>query len=293
MKQRWWLDGLKGVLIGLGMLAPGLSGGVFAVALGVYPRIINGINQVWKHPVKVIQDLWWIALGGLIGVLITFFLILTFIEFAPLPFTLLFLGFIVGSIPHLYEKQRHTHHWKRHLVMTLITAGLVISLPFLPTQNQQLDTLSMQTILTLIMVGFILAGTLIIPGISGSLVLLVLGFYVYLFDTTRTLLESFLTFDISVVFNAAFPLIWVGLGLIMGVLVFAFLLGWLLKRYQRYLYSAILGLLIASPFSIAIEALDTYPNLWDGLAWSLPLGLLLFALGLYGGFTLREKDSVA
>jgi uncharacterized membrane protein len=79
---------------------------------------------------------------------------------------------------------------------------------------------------------------------------------VYLFDTTRTLLESFLTFDISVVFNAAFPLIWVGLGLIMGVIVFAFLLGWLLKRYQRYLYSAILGLLIASPFSIAIEALE-------------------------------------
>jgi putative membrane protein len=286
----WWQDSLKGLLIGLGMLAPGLSGGVFAVALGVYPRLIEGITNMWKHPIAVIKDLFWIAVGGLIGLLMTFFIILALIEFAPLPFTLLFLGFIIGSIPQIFEKQKSRIHWKSHLFITLTMATLIFSLPFLPQQAHDLNVINVQTIGILIMVGFILAGTLIIPGISGSLVLLVLGFYVYLFDTARLILERILTFDIGLIIEASIPLIFVGIGLVIGIIVFAFFLKWLLKKYQTYLYSGVLGLLIASPFSIILEADKTYPNVWDGLVWTIPLGIVLFGLGLYGGFILQEKD---
>lgn len=290
MKSSWWIDALKGVAIGLGMLAPGLSGGVFAVALGVYPRIINGINQLWKKPWLVLQDLFWIGFGALIGLIITFFIILTLIEYAPLPFTLLFLGFIVGSIPEVYKKQHQPLTWKSHFVVTLLTATFVLILPFLPTQTHQLDVFNVQTIATLILVGFILAGTLIIPGISGSLVLLVLGFYVYLFETTRNLLDGLISLQWSLIMSAGLPILLVGIGLVVGVMVFAYGLGWLLKKYQTYVYSGVLGLLLTSPISIIIEAMDTYPNLWANLGWTLPLAILFLALGFYGGFILKETE---
>jgi putative membrane protein len=290
VSPRWWQDSLKGLLIGLGMLAPGLSGGVFAVALGVYPRLIEGMTTIWKRPLAVIKDLFWIAVGGLIGLFMTFFIILALIEFAPLPFTLLFLGFIIGSIPHIVKKQKSKTHWKSHLLITLTMAALIFSLPFLPQQDHAMDVMNGQTIAILIMVGFILAGTLIIPGISGSLVLLVLGFYVYLFDTARLLIERIFAFDVGLIIEASVPLILVGIGLVIGVIIFAFFLNWLLKKYQTYLYSGVLGLLLASPFSIIVEAGETYPNVWDGLLWTIPLGIVLFGLGLYGGFILQEKD---
>lgn len=290
MKSSWWLDALKGVLIGLGMLAPGLSGGVFAVVLGVYPRIINGINQLWKKPWHVLQDLFWIGIGGLIGLIITFFIILTLIDYAPLPFTLLFLGFIVGSIPEVFKKQHRPLAWKSHGAVTLLSSTFVFILPFLPSQTHQLDVVNVQTMFTLLLVGFVLAGTLIIPGISGSLVLLVLGFYVYLFQTARDLLDGLIAFDGSSIMSAGVPLLLVGIGLFVGVVVFAYVLSWLLKKYQSYVYSGVLGLLLTSPFSILIEAMDTYPNLWANLGWSIPLGILFLGLGFYGGFILKETE---
>lgn len=289
----WWKDFLKGVLIGLGMLAPGLSGGVFAVALGVYPRIIHGINRLWKRPIDVVRDLIWLAIGGVIGLFITFYTILALIEYAPLPFTLLFVGFIIGSIPHVIQKQRHTLHLKRHLLITLVTATIIMSLPFLPRNNYLLNDINVQTTLTLFLVGLILAGTLVIPGISGSLVLLVMGFYVYLFETAKLFIDRLLTFEIPMIFEAAIPLIIVGLGLIIGVILFAYVLGWLLKQNQPLLYSGVLGLLIASPFAIILEAFETYSNISDGLGWSIPLSIILFIAGLVGGFIVQEKDGAS
>lgn len=268
----------KGMVVGMGMIAPGLSGGVFAVSLGIYPRIISGIEALPKTPIKVIKDLVWIGIGGILGFLLTFLLLLQLIAYVPLPFSLLFIGFIIGSSPSIFQKigkdVRPTVLWP----IFFLGLALIIAMPFLPSQATSFDSLNLLSIIVLLGVGFIMAGTLIIPGLSGSMVMMALGFYTFLLNSARDLIDAALAFDLAAVFTLALPLIIMGIGLLVGLVAFATGMKQLLVRFPSAVYAFILGLLVASPFSIFYEAIQEYPNFFDQLAIQIPLSIL-FAFG--------------
>ncbi len=267
------------------MLTPGLSGGVFAVSLGIYPRIMRGIADFVRHPFAVIKDLLWIVIGGLVGLLATFLLLMQLIEIAPLPFTALFIGFIIGSVPDIASKVRKDVSIWLKAVLFLVFFGLIIAVPFLPMATSQIVSMNIGTILFLLLVGFIIAGTLIVPGISGSLVLMALGIYVYLLETIRDFANGIISFDGAPISSTILPLIIVVIGFALGLLVFSKAINYLLAHHQSALYAGVLGLLAASPFSILYEAINEYPSLFDHLGINLPLAII----ALVGSFFLAIR----
>lgn len=283
---------LKGSIVGMGMIAPGLSGGVFAVSLGVYDRIIAGIDELLFHPIKVIKDLFWIGLGGIVGFGITFLIILSLIQWLPLPFSLFFIGFIFGAVPAIYKKQKDDVPLYARLLSFGAFFGLIVLFPFLPQAQASVESLDVWTISILTFVGFILAGTLIIPGISGSLVMMALGYYDYLFETANALKDAVFSLNLSSAVSTAIPLVIMGVGLVIGLVLFSKLVTYLTKRHQSLLYSGILGLLVASPFSIMSEALSRYENIADNLWVTIPLGVVFFAMGIALAFWMDRLESV-
>jgi putative membrane protein len=289
MKTKF-IEMLKGFVVGMGMLAPGLSGGVFAVTLGIYPRIMKGIASLFTQPIKVIRDLFWIGVGGVLGFLVTFVLILQLIEWLPLPFTFLFIGFIIGAIPDVTHKIKNDGKmWLKVLFFVLFFA-LVTVLPFLNVNETDMISGDLLSQLLLVLVGFILAGTLIIPGISGSLVLMALGYYTYLLNLGRDLATSALTLDIAALLNGVWPLLLTAVGFIIGLIIFSKTINYLLQRQQSLLYTSVLGLLLASPFSIFLEAVHAYPNLNQLLWLMIPLSVLTLVGGVVIARTMAKLE---
>ena len=105
----------KGSLVGLGSILPGISGSMVATILKIYTELITALNQFTQKPIKAILSVWQYIVGVLLGYLIGFFLIKIFLENFPIPFTLLFIGFIIGSIPsvtpELKNKPKAWHHF--------------------------------------------------------------------------------------------------------------------------------------------------------------------------------------
>ena len=92
----------QGVAIGIANVIPGFSGGTMAIIFNVYERIINAFSDVLKHPIKVIKDVWSIALGLVAGIIIAIVGIVKLLELATIPTVMLFVGLIIGSIPFIY-----------------------------------------------------------------------------------------------------------------------------------------------------------------------------------------------
>lgn len=275
----FFTDLVCGIIIGVGMVAPGLSGGVFAVAFGLYPRIIEGIHQIRQHPIKVFCNLFWIGIGGVIGSVITLLIILSLIEYFPMPFTVLFVGFIIGSFKDIKSKIMNDLHtgWKIALFILFFT--LILCIPLMPKINDTMMSLNTISIFILFFIGFILAGTLIIPGISGSMIMMALGVYTYLLTTGQKFLSGLVSLNISTVLFTALPLIIIGCGFVVGLILFAKGIKYLLDHYQSVLYVCILGLLVASPFSIVWEASVEYTAFFDYMGYTIPASLCLFVLG--------------
>ena len=147
---------------------PGFSGGIMAVSFNVYDRIISASAIFFSKPLKIIKDVWALALGGALGIVLAILGISFFLDKFPIPTVMLFIGLIVGSIPTIFEKvkakiQRQPNHClfrgdcfhcqraafakERVLLVQEIDLGLVITLFFLGDSRRR---------------------TMVIPGVSGS-----------------------------------------------------------------------------------------------------------------------------
>ena len=98
------IDIVKGAIIGIANVIPGLSGGTIAVSMGIYQRLINNIADILKHPIKVIKDLWLLGIGLVIGIILSIFGITYLLENHEIPATMLFVGFILGSLPIIVKE---------------------------------------------------------------------------------------------------------------------------------------------------------------------------------------------
>lgn len=285
-------DFWKGAVIGLGMLAPGLSGGVFAVSLGVYPRIIGGLNEFLRHPLKTLRDLIWIGLGGVLGIALTYFALLQAIERLPLPFSFLFIGFLLGSLPEIRQKsQTMIPRWKSWALSGIAFLFFSSSVLWSGETTQSSDW-SVRMGLLLFFAGIVLAGSLIIPGVSGSALMMGLGVYGFLLVSARDALRTLIDFRFDAMLASVVPLAVFGAGLILGILGFAKWMGHMLKRREPELYSAILGLLAAAPFAIVLESAQEFPDYWNNPGFTVPLGIVLMGFGMWGARRIARFEAL-
>ena len=263
---------LKGMVIGISNVIPGVSGGTMAVVLGIYDKLIATINGFFKNWKKSILFLGEIAVGAALGIILFSKLISTLLTNYPEPTKFFFIGLILGSFPLLYKRAIKDTVKPINYIWFVITLGLMIAMSFFNKNDSTsviITTLSLKSFISLFAAGFIAAATMILPGVSGSLVLLILGLY-----TTFTTAIS--DFNIPL-------LIPIGLGVLIGIVTMTKIIEALLKKFPQPTYMAICGLIIGSIFSV-------YPGFTLGT-----MGIfssIAFAAGFILTYLLGKKESL-
>ncbi len=278
------IEVLKGAVMGVANVIPGLSGGTIAVAIGIYEKIINAIAELLKHPIKVIKEIWHILLGILLGIVFSVLGVSYMLENYEVPSTMLFVGFILGSLPLIIKQVENKKIEDRDIIAFVVMLGIVILLPLLSMLGMKVGSSSMNPVLLLI-VGFIAAATMIVPGISGSMVLMTLGYYNNIMSTISSCIVSLKDFNIPELFSNVLVLIPFGIGVILGIFLVAKVMKWLLNKYKNTTNWAILGLIVASPFAIITKI-----NIRSSTIPELIISVLTFTIGYILAYLLCKLD---
>ncbi len=273
---------LKGIAIGMANVIPGVSGGTLAVVFNIYDKFINAITynvkKLWQNRRFVIPLLGGMALGVLlfskiISVLYTHF---------PVQTNCFFTGLIVGSVPLLLKKMLHKETEEKSNVKTIISLCLCVILAavfllwFSSLEGKTASTDIAQFVLPeftwplalkIFFAGFLGAVAMVIPGISGSLIMLIMGVYTIVITSIPALFSS------ETFFHALILLLPNGAGVLAGLLAGAKLVKFLLNKFPEHTYAIILGLLIGS----AVNIFPGFENLSGAGVWIS--SILSFATG--------------
>ena len=391
---------LKGTLVGLAIVIPGVSGGSMLLTIGVYEDAVSITSKDKARRKAAIIKLIPYAVGIVLGVAALSFVITWLLSNFEFFTILLFSGLILGSLPMLFKQIKGHKVKPGYLIVALVMIALMVLLPYLndntserfrilnetdklsvgerivlkdeqqfelvvqngdpsssvweiksaggtfgkPEDGYKLRSASDKSVyytlgaedvfdlsieqdglLTLtaknsgetvrtpvyravdalnngilsaalaLLLGFIAAGTMIVPGISGSMVLLVLGYY----NSVMTHLKSFIVCALTLNFTEMGPhllvLIPFGIGIILGLLIVSKAIRWLLDRHPTPTYYGILALMLASPYAIFLKAKcfgSEYAAFVGSLSnwWFIPVAVLCLALGIFVAYTMSKKE---
>ena len=248
-----FIEIIKGMIIGIANVIPGLSGGTIAVSMGIYEKLIHTINNIFKTPIKCLKEIWTYIVGIGLGIVVAVFGITYLFEVSPIPTAMLFVGLILGAIPTIGGKVDERNISKRDIITFVVFLAIIISIPFLKSGVAMIDESSIVTYFIVFALGIVAAATMVIPGVSGSMILMAFGYYEYIMATISEFIKAFVSFEFDVLWDKALVLIPFGIGVLIGIIGIAKLIEWLLKHHQKTVYWGILGLLVASPFPIIIK----------------------------------------
>lgn len=245
---------IKGVIIGIANIIPGVSGGTMAVSMGIYDKLIHCITHLFSEFKKSIQFLFPIFLGAAIGLVGLSFVIEYMFEHIPLPTNLLFIGLIVGGLPAIWKKVKGNTvkggHILSFILFFVLVAGLAAFGNGKGTDVVLNPGIGMAVILFLI--GMLASATMIIPGVSGSMILLLLGFYNPIVSEINDFIRAFAALNGAGLRRGFALFIPLGLGIVVGIFAIAKLIEIVFKKFPLYAYWAIIGLIVASPVAILL-----------------------------------------
>lgn len=238
----------RGFAMGISDLIPGVSGGTIALLLGIYDDFIASVSGVFSKnfkksiafllPIVIGMGL---AIGGLSSV------INYLLAEHPMPTMFFFFGLILGIIPFLVRisKVKQTYTAKHWAIMVIAIAFLAAMAFFKGDSAHGAPSyidLSFPMLIKYFVAGICASSAMLLPGISGSFILLLFGVY----STVTYSISEIVRFN----FQALPVIITVGLGIVVGFLVASKLITYLLQHYTYMTYAAILGLVIGSLFSV-------------------------------------------
>lgn len=267
---------VKGMVMGLAMLIPGVSGGTMAVIMGVFDDMIEAVGSIFKQMKKSLLLLVPIAIGLGGGILLFSTPILYMLENLYVPTVFLFMGAILGGLPSLFAETglRRGEGRGKQLLLVLAGAAVVAAIALLPKGMFSLDNDSyLVNFVVLVLAGVVSSVALVLPGISGSYTLMLLGLY-------ESVMRAVNTLDIKLLIPMA-------IGIAAGVLLVAKLLQYLLKRYRQGTFAVIMGFVLAS----LVELFPGLPQ--SGGEWALSLALFLAGLLAIAFVSRLEKKSEA
>lgn len=273
---------LKGIVIGVANIIPGVSGGTMMVAMGIYDKLIHCITHLFKEFKKSILFLIPIVIGMGIAVIASSFVITDLFKNHPFPTTLCFVGLILGGIPAMWKNVKGNSIKLGHIVAFLLLFVSIVILALIGEKEGVAADLSFNlvNVLKLFGVGVIAAATMVIPGVSGSMMLLLLGYYNPVLAAVKEFIKALIALDMDGVlkgFGILFPF---GIGVVIGIFAVAKLIEIILAKFPLYAYWAIIGLIVASP--IAIIAMGKFATI-------SVLSVIVGIVALVAGFIVAMK----
>lgn len=276
----------KGMLIGIANIIPGVSGGTMAVSMGIYDRLISCISHPFKDLKNNILFLLPIALGMGIAIIASAFGIDYLFEAFPLQTNLLFIGLIMGSLPAIYGKVKAVTMRVGHILAAVIFFAVVVGTAFMNDSGGGYVDLrpTVSGVVLLFLVGVLASATMVIPGVSGSMMLLLLGYYNPILDTIKAFFVAVLGMDFVTLFDTVLILAPFGIGVLVGMVAIAKIIEVVFERFPSYAYWGIIGLLFGSP--IAILMVGTF---YEITIMGIVTGVIALACGLLISNKLGEK----
>ena len=245
---------IKGMMIGIANIMPGVSGGTLAVSMGIYDKIIHCITHILSEFKESMKFLLPIFAGAGIALVALTFVIEALFQYYPIPTNLLFIGLIVGGLPPVVTKVKSHKLSFGHILAGLLFFALVVGMAMMGDNGNRQVTLNLGIVpmIKLVLVGIIAAATMIIPGVSGSMVLLILGYYEPIIQQITAFCTAVITLDMAGILHGIAILLPFGIGVLIGILGIAKIIEIIFEKYPVYAYCAIIGLIAASPIAILV-----------------------------------------
>ena len=245
---------IKGMMIGIANIMPGVSGGTLAVSMGIYDKLIHCITHILSEFKESMKFLLPIFAGAGIALVALTFVIEALFQYYPIPTNLLFIGLIVGGLPPVVTKVKSHKLSFGHILAGLLFFALVVGMAMMGDNGNRQVTLNLGIVpmIKLVLVGIIAAATMIIPGVSGSMVLLILGYYEPIIQQITAFCTAVITLDMAAILHGIAILLPFGIGVLIGILGIAKIIEIIFEKYPVYAYCAIIGLIAASPIAILV-----------------------------------------
>lgn len=253
----------KGIIVGLGAVAPGLSGSILLVMFGLYGRVVSTVSHIFRDFKKNIQFLLPLALGIGSGILIFSKLVGFFLDRFPMQTDYAFLGLLIGAMPMLWREVTKEGFEKRHYLFAAL--AFVFGVVFFVLNAGNFPSIKEADLMQSVGLGFAVAAAYLVPGVDSFAILSSFGLY-------ELWLDSINTMNFSVLLPAA-------VGFVAGALCISFLFNALLSRWYRGTYSVIFGVFISIVLNFIFKECPA-PRANAETLISLVL-LLLGALGSY------------
>lgn len=245
-------DGLKGLAIGTAIIIPGISGGTIALVLGAFKKIVNAVDNLftknfWKFLLVLIP----FGIGAVLSVAALIIPFQYAFKYCLFTIVCLFAGLIIGSIPNITDNIKGQPHTKANIIgfiIALIFAGIIgvfsVIFKFGDSITNLFNEVPFYLYFILFGIGVIGATGLIVPGFSGSMLLLVVGFYEPILGLVST---DNIGRNISLL--AVFAV-----GVLVGFIIFSKIMNFFLTKFKNGTYHVILGFVIGSIVSIFINS---------------------------------------
>lgn len=265
-----WKNIYRGLLMGASDVIPGVSGGTIALLLGIYDQLIQAINGLfsrkWKKHLSFLVPL---GIGIALAIFFLAKLIKWLLEFYPEPLHFFFLGLILGVLPYLFNQASVKTTFKgNHYIILILGALLIGSIDFLDTSKVIIESRTLWVYVYLFFSGFLASAAMILPGISGSMIMLVIGAY-------YTIMNAISDLQLDVIFVT-------GTGIAIGIFVMSRLIAFILKKYHTGTFACIIGFVIGSLIIV-------FPG-WPETKTLLLLSVVTFAIGLMVAYILGKVE---
>ncbi len=269
---------LKGFVFGIANIIPGVSGGTIALTMGIYEDLISSISNILKNFKKSMSLLIPFGIGAVLSIVLLSKIINFTLTKYPTPTILFFIGLIIGGIPLLTNNIKDKRIKPRYIILFLITFSFILLLTYLGGAGHSVKlTSSLGSYILLFIVGMIAAATMVIPGVSGSFVMMLLGYYQPIINTIDEL-----TSMKNVMTNILF-LIPLGLGIVIGIIGISKLIEFLFKKYKIETYYAILGFILASIITLFTSISFSHSII------QILIGIILLFIGILCGYKLGDN----
>ena len=246
---------LKGFIIGIAKIMPGVSGAILSISFGVYERILYIISHPFKIKFDDLKFLFFLLVGAILGII----LLCDFLKWCLSKYYFItmciFIGLIFGGKPEITSEIKGFK--LSYLFLFIISFCLVLFLSFLGSGGESSSN-------HYFIMGSIESATTIIPGISGTAIFMALGWYESLLETIKGVLTFNAGWNVSFYFLSGFI---VSTILISWIITFAF------KKFKSESYVCVLGFMYASLVGMGFSLFDYFS------IFNLIFGLLLFSLG--------------
>ena len=277
------IDFFKGFLLGLDSTIPGFSMGTLAILLKIYDRMIEDFSDALKHPIKFLKKDFFMIIGLLVGLVANILSISYLLSHFPLQAVCFFVGLVLCSIPPTFSEVKKYGIKFKEVLCFVVAIGVLVFVTLLNAGESQEITFSPLSIVMMIVVGSIGSGTMIIPGVSGSMIIMALGYWEPVMQVMSNVIK-FNDFAVNATLFACFLI-----GVVLGLVLVSKLIRFLQSKSPSAVYSAILGLLVGSPFAMIYLTSQKYEIDFTN-PWVYITSVIMLALGIIAGIFINKQE---